>query len=849
MSLIQTYQILPTIPESLCFLEVLARNLWWSWKYDAKELFRRIDPKLWDSADRNPIVFLNRISQERLEAVARDDSFLAHMNRVKDHYTYRVTKPLDRADNHFKPGETVAYFSMEFGIHESLPLFAGGLGVLAGDHLKASSNMALPLTGVGLLYRQGYFRQYLDHSGWQQEEYPEVDLFHLPLERVHDAQGKQLQVSVHGPDGPIHADVWQVHVGRICLLLLDTNIAANPPAIRETTARLYAAEGRLRLAQEVLLGIGGMRVLQALDIYPKVCHMNEGHSAFSGIQRLAFFMARYGVDLQTAMEIVPRTTVFTTHTPVAAGHDEFPAETVRPYLAPFQESLGTTVDQIVSWGQGEGAGANSPFSMFVLGLRLSGACNGVSALHGRVARRMWAHIWPERPEDEIPISHVTNGVHISSFISPTFAYIFERSLGPEWYMCSRRPENAARIESIYDEEIWQAHERNRARLIRTCRQQMRQQYSRRNAPAATIEEADTVLDQDILTIGFARRFATYKRGTLLLSDPERLKAIINSPKYPVQFIFAGKAHPRDNEGKQLIQRLVEFGRNPEVRHRFIFIEDYDMRIARHMVQGCDVWLNNPRRPFEACGTSGMKAAVNGVLNVSILDGWWDEAYTENCGWAIGQGEEYDDPQYQDAVESQALYNVLENEVIPCFYDRRNGEAPTCWVKTMKASMKMAMERFCSLHMVAEYETRFYAPAAHHHDELIADGAGMAKQLAAQSARLKALWAGIRIYPPVKGGENIFRVGDRFSATVEVELGQLLPDEVDVELYYGPLKEVDSFHSGTTLPMAVVEDLGNSRYRYHCSVDCRQSGRYGLTARVTPRGDERLKFASKLITWA
>jgi len=841
----------PFLPERINRLGELSRDLWWSWHYRARDVFRTLDYPLWRLTANNPVQMLRLVPADRLEQATADPAVLAIYDQAIQGLDAARTAQNTWWVRTFgdRPNGRIAYFSAEFALHQSLPIYAGGLGILAGDHLKSASDLGTPLTGVGLLYQKGYFRQYLNTDGWQQEHYIDNDLHNMPREMVRKDSGHPLSINSQFPGRTVVAQIWKAMVGRTPLYLLDTNIAANPPAIRETTARLYAAEGRLRLAQEVLLGIGGMRVLQALNIYPKVCHMNEGHSAFSGIQRLAMFMERYGVDLEAALEIAPRTTVFTTHTPVAAGHDEFPAEMVRPYLVPFQDKLGAPVDRILRWGQGDGAAPGGPFSMFVLGLRLAGVCNGVSALHGRVARRMWAHIWPDRPEDEIPISHVTNGIHISSFISPTFAYIFERSLGPEWYMCSRRPENAARIESIYDEEIWQAHERNRARLIRTCRQQMRLQYSRRNAPAAILEEADTVLDQDILTIGFARRFATYKRGNLLLSDPERLKAIINNPKYPVQFIFAGKAHPRDNEGKHLIQRLVEFGRDPQVRHRFIFIEDYDMRIARHMVQGCDVWLNNPRRPFEACGTSGMKAAVNGVLNFSILDGWWDEAYDERCGWAIGSGEEYADPDGQDAVESQALYNVLENEVIPCFYDRRNGEAPMCWVKTMKASMKMAMERFCSLHMAAQYEERYYGPAAQHHDDLVAEEAVRARQMAAQLARLQSRWSAIRIHPPVKDSLSIFRVGDSFGVSVEVELGELTPEEVDVELYFGPLKGVDSFRSGRTQPMAVAQDLGGGRHRYVCTLGCNQSGRYGFTARVTPRGDDRLKFTPKLISWA
>ncbi len=845
----QTYQVYPNIPEKLTFLETLSRNMWWCWKKDAIDLFRRIDPPLWGESRRNPIAFLSKITQARFEQLANDDGYLAHLEKVKDNFQNVVLNPAKQKNFPFGSDEVIAYFSMEFGIHESLPLFAGGLGILSGDHLKAASNMALPLIGVGLMYRKGYFRQYLNHEGWQQEAYPETELYNLPIERVRDQSGGELLVSVEGPDGPIHATVWKIMIGRIPLYLLDTNILQNPPQYREITSSLYVADAKVRLAQEVLLGIGGMRALAAMGIKVKVLHMNEGHSVFSSLERLVQTISEYSTDLKTALEIVPRVTVFTTHTPVAAGHDEFPVELVKPFIGSFQEKLGTTANEILSWGQPVGALKDAPLSMFILGLHMATYCNGVSRLHGKVARRMCSHVWPERPEDEIPISHVTNGIHISTFISQEYAYLFDRYLGPDWYMGSRKPNNIKHIDDIYDEELWRAHEMNRSRLIRTCREQLVKQYTRRNAPRNVIEAVEAVLDQDVLTIAFARRFATYKRAYLLLQDFQRLDSIINNKKYPVQFIFAGKAHPKDNEGKHLIKQLFEVANKPEIRDHIIFLEDYDMHLARHLLQGADVWLNTPRRPLEACGTSGMKAAINGVLNVSILDGWWAEAYTEARGWRIGNGEEYEDTAYQDAIESQALYNVLENEVIPCFYDRKNGDIPNCWLKKMKASMKMAMEMFCSLRMVGEYQERFYIPAARRFETLVADDATMAKQLATQLKRLRSLWAHIQINPPVIQDNGPFRVGDAFQVTSEVNLGELTPDEVDIELYYGHMKSLEELEASNLQPMAVVEDRGKGHYLYGCSLPCRISGRFGFTIRATPNGDERVKATPELLTWA
>jgi len=845
----QTYQIYPNIPTNLVFLEALSRNMWWCWKKDAIELFRRIDPPLWVASGRNPIAFLAKIPQSRLEQLAKDDGYRAHLEGVKEHFQSFVLDPVNRDKSPFKPGDTVAYFSMEFGLHESLPLFAGGLGILAGDHLKAASNLATPLIGMGLMYREGYFRQYLDQDGWQQETYPQTDIYNLPVERIKDVSGNDLKISIQGPEGPIHAMIWKIMVGRIPLYLLDTNILDNTLASREITSRLYAGDNKIRLAQEMLLGIGGMKALAAMEFKVKVLHMNEGHCAFAGLQRMAQTMADTGLDHKTALEIIPRTTVFTTHTPVAAGHEEFAVELVKPYLIPFEENLGISVDEILSWGQPQGAKIDAPLSMFILALHLSAYCNGVSRLHGAVARRMWSFVWPQRTEEEVPISHVTNGIHIPSFISQEFAYLFDRYLGPDWFLGSRKPENIKRIGEIYDEELWRGHETNRSRLVRTCRRRLVEQYERRNAPRKVLEAVESALDQDTLTIAFARRFATYKRATLLLQDPKRLESMINNKKYPVQFIFAGKAHPRDNEGKQLIKQLFQFANKPEVRDKIVFLENYDMHLARHLLQGADAWLNTPRRPLEACGTSGMKAAINGVLNVSILDGWWCEGYSEDRGWRIGNGEEYEDHGYQDTVESQALYNVLENEVIPCFYDRKNGNLPAFWLQKMKASMKMAMESFCSLRMVSDYEKRYYIPAARRQDALLAEKAEEAKRLAAQSNRLRTLWKNIEIKTPIRDSSEAYRVGDSFRVTSEVNLGEFRPDEVDVELYYGHLESLEKLSASRIEPMTVVEEKGDGKYLYGCNLNCDISGRFGFTVRVLPAGDARVKSTPRLLTWA
>ena len=848
MRSIQTFQVFPYIPEPLAFLETLSRNLWWSWNQNAIELFRRVNPPLWEASGRNPIVFATLIPQERLEELAVDDSYLAHLDQVRRRFENRVLNQTD-GESPWDEGELVAYFSMEFGIHETLPLFAGGLGILAGDHLKAASGMKIPLVGVGLLYREGYFRQFLDNDGWQQEEYPETDLFHLPVTKEKDSQGDDMVICLTAAGQDIRALVWKVQVGRIPLILLDTNLHDNPPEIRDITARLYSGEQPIRLAQEVLLGIGGMRALEALGIQPTVCHLNEGHCSFVGIERLRQIMARYSIDLETAREVVPRTTVFTTHTPVAAGHDEFPPAMVKPYLEPFTSAFGMTADQMVALGQPDDAMPESPFSMFILGLRTAQYINGVSELHGQVARHMWSHVWPTRSDDETPITHVTNGVHIPTVLAPEIKLLYERHLGPQWNMGSTIPDNARRIDDIFDEELWQAHEMSRSRLIRMVREMMHRQYGRRNAPVNIMKVVDSVLDQDTLTIAFARRFATYKRAHLLFRDPERLEAIINSKERPVQFIFAGKAHPKDNEGKGIIRSLVDFGRRTNLRHRFLFLEDYDMHIARYLVQGADVWLNTPRRPMEACGTSGMKAALNGVLNVSTVDGWWCEGYSPQLGWRIGNGEEYQDHNFQDSVESQALYNIIENEVAPLYYDRPSGGMPTAWLKMMKASMKMAMAGFCSLRMISEYEERFYLPASHRFGELVADTGAEAKNLGEQHRRYVEKWGQIRLSAPVASARGPFRVNQSFDVTTVVQTGELRPEELNVELYYGKIKYVDRIDDPHIKMMHVRESRSDGAYLYGCKLPCSDSGRYGFTVRVTPNADAWIRYRPELLTWA
>src|SRR5579883_1293203 len=652
---IRPYTVLPCLPDRLRSLQTLAYNLWWSWNADAVALFRRINPDLFAALDHSPIRLLGATDQTRFEQLEHDDGFLAHMDRVAaalDHYLKAPTWFQETYSS--DPDIRIAYFSAEFGIHESVPVYSGGLGVLAGDHLKSASDLGIPLMGVSLMYREGYFRQYLNVDGWQQERYPENDFFNLPLIAELNQDGSPVIVTVPFPGREVALRIWRIQVGRVPLYLLDANIPQNRPEDRNVTAQLYGGDQHTRIQQEVILGIGGIRALRAIGKEPTVCHMNEGHAAFVGLERIRILIEEQKLDFAAALEAVKAGTCFTTHTPVPAGNDAFPPGMIDQYLGDYYRQLGIDRWNFLALGRQHPGNEAEPFGMTVLAIKLSNTSNGVSKLHGAVSRKMWNEIWPTLPTGEVPIASITNGVHTQSWISPEIGQLFERYVGVQW---EEKPTDFAiwrRVEQIPDAELWRTHERCRERLIALARTRLRAQLKRRGAPPAEVDAADEVLDPDALTIGFARRFATYKRGDLLFRDLDRLVAIMNSKDRPVQIIFSGKAHPQDRGGKELIQRVVQQARKPEFRKRVVFIEDYDMNVARYLVQGVDVWLNNPRRPLEASGTSGMKVVGNGGLNLSILDGWWVEGYDGDNGWAIGAGEEYTDLAYQDEIESRAL---------------------------------------------------------------------------------------------------------------------------------------------------------------------------------------------------
>ena len=693
-------------------LRALAQNLWWTWHPEVIGLFTDLDPHLWRQVDHNPIAFLNQITPEQIEERASELVLHSRINyafrRLNEYIQKDKTWGMMHCGN--LNNRPVVYFSAEFGMHESLPIYSGGLGILSGDHLKSASDLGVPLIGIGLLYQQGYFNQSLNKDGWQEENYVNLNINNLPLQPVLDASGQPLLIRIDTRSGPLSARVWLVQVGRIRLLLLDSNVDCNSSDDCALTSRLYGGDDRLRIRQELLLGIGGVRILQALNIIPGVLHLNEGHSAFAILEESRRIMDYDQIPFDRAHRRVTLRTVFTTHTPVAAGHDRFSPDLVEEHLGIFRENLGLSHDDFMALGRINPHDSSEPFCMTVLALKSSCRANGVSAIHGTVSRLMWHSLWPKRPETEVPIGHITNGVHVLSWLAPSMYQLFETRLGQDWPTRMVHPDIWETISEIDDGEMWETHQSLKMRLIRFVRRRLQLQ-SERQGHRETLKQIDQFLDPDVLTIGCARRFATYKRGDLILSQAERLAKLVEDTNRPIQIIFAGKAHPRDDEGKRVLQRIAQYSYSPASRMRVVFVENYDYNLARHLVQGVDVWLNNPRRPLEACGTSGQKVVLNGGLNLSVLDGWWNEAYDGRNGFAIGHGGMHNDPNVQYLRDANYLYETLEKEVIPLYYERDAGGIPHLWVQRMKHAMKSLGWRFSADRMVIDYAQRFYLPAA------------------------------------------------------------------------------------------------------------------------------------------
>ncbi|MFC1563137.1 alpha-glucan family phosphorylase, partial [candidate division KSB1 bacterium] len=826
-------------------------NLWWTWDHEALSLIRRIDSNLWEEKDHNPVLVLGNVKQERLEYLSEDEGFISHMDRV-----YQSLQEYIKGKTWFnntwaeKEKMCIAYFSAEFGITECLPIYSGGLGILAGDHLKSASELGLPLVGIGLMYQEGYFRQYLNAAGWQGELYPKNDFYNMPISLVRDKDNSIVSICVDYPGRKINAQIWQIKLGRISLYALDTNILENNPEDRNLSGELYGGNIETRIQQEILLGIGGIKAINKLGYKPNVFHMNEGHSAFLALERIRLTMEKYNFSFWEAVELTKSNNVFTTHTPVPAGIDIFPPDLIDKYFGHYYQSLKISRDEFLSLGRGDPKNPNEPFSMAILSLRLADFTNGVSRLHGKVSRKMWQNIWLRVPEDEISITHVTNGIHYRSWISNDMAELYIRYLGPRWLTEPADQTIWERIEQIPPEELWRTHERRRERMVAFARRRLSKQLKKRGAMSSEIVFANEVLNPESLTIGFARRFATYKRSALIFHNLERLAEILNNKDKPVQIIFAGKAHPKDNPGKELIQRIIKIAHQKGFRRNIIFIEDYDMIVSRYLVQGTDVWLNTPLRLQEASGTSGMKAAANGVINMSILDGWWDEAYSTKSGWAIGRGEVYDDINLENEIESNAIYDLLEKEIVPLFYERGRDGLPRGWISLMKSSMMSLCPIFNTNRMVREYFEKSYFPSFKRFHKMDKAKAEKARELANWKSYVKSNWDKIKIINITSQVPKEISVGAEFKVSADIYLDSLKPDDIQAQIYFGSVNSQMQIVNAVSIPMDCENSDVDGKHTFVGKVSCKKSGRHGFSLRILPKHEHLNNlFETGLILWS
>ncbi len=842
--------VYPALDKKIARLGELAYNLWWSWYPAAQALYHAIDPELWKQVNHNPVKFLRLVSQRRLDAVAQDPEFLARYQDVMAAFDAYM-KPQPRQTWYARTQgdrreRVIAYFSAEFGLHESLPIYSGGLGILAGDHCKTASDLDLPFVGVGFLYPQGYFQQRIDADGRQQAIYEKLDFAEVPATPALGPDGKHVMIHVDLPGRRVYAMVWRIQVGRVPIFLMDTDVEQNAPGDRELSARLYGGDQQMRISQEVVLGIGGVRALRALGIKPAMWHMNEGHAAFLQLERIREFVQEAGLSFEAALWAARSNALFTTHTPVPAGHDAFPFELMDRFFGNYWGSLGLDRERFLDLGRHEAAWGPQ-FSMTVLALRTAGLANGVSRLHGEVSRRMWRNLWPDVPLPEIPIGHVTNGVHTDTWAHPGLTALFDRYLGADWREAIARRETWAGVAHIPDEELWAHHNRAKAEMIALVRERVVAQLMRIGAPPAQVNAAASALDSQALIIGFARRFATYKRATLLFRDPERLKRLLNDPHRPVRVIFAGKAHPADEPGKAFIQTIYQMSRQPEYAGKILFVEDYDANIARHLVSGVDLWLNNPRRPLEASGTSGQKAGLNGVPNFSVLDGWWSEGYEGTNGWAIGAEREYASEAAQDEADALSLYATLEQEIIPAFFERDARGIPTRWLQVMRNSIATVAPDYSFDRMLKEYFAKYYEPATELGIQVIGEKFAGAQELAAWEARVRDGWpqVGITASGPTRGE---MKVGSPLKVEAVLRPGALSPDDLAVELVFGRPGS-DGLLDATVVPMQRVGG-GDGELRYEATFDATESGTFVYGVRVRPAHPLLPNpFAVALVKWA
>ncbi len=840
------------IPEELSMLKDIAYNLWWSWNSDAIDLYREIDLALWEKLGKNPVRFLKEVSQKKLEAKVNDPEFMScYKDVVKKYETY-----MNETDTWYsrtypdKKNHMVAYFSAEYGLNEVLPIYSGGLGVLSGDHCKSASDLGIPFTAIGLFYKQGYFSQHINGEGWQETIFTDLNTSHLPIKPALNQKGEQIIISVELPGRVVYAKVWKVQIGRINLVLMDTDIEQNSPNDRGLTARLYGGDQETRIQQEIFLGIGGARVLDALGINATVYHMNEGHSSFLGLELIRKLVQNEKMPFIQAKEVISSSVIFTTHTPVPAGNDVFPLEMIDRYFGNYWPSLGISRHEFLDLGLKIGDHQN--FNMTVLALSLSGQRNGVSELHGAVSRNIFKNVWAGVPEDEVPIGHITNGIHPLTWMSPSIKYLYDKHLDKGWE--DKLYDRAVwdKVDEIPDEDLWKTHCVLKTKMISFVREKLKEQRIANSESIEKIREVDTLLDSNALTIGFARRFATYKRANLIFRDLARIQKLLNDPERPMQIIFAGKAHPADGPAHEIIKHINDITRQEGFQGKVILVENYNMTLARNLVQGVDIWLNNPRRPLEASGTSGQKVCINGIINFSILDGWWCEGYNGKNGWVIGDDTFYDNEYYQDNADSESIYSILEKQIIPAFFDRNEKGVPEKWVSVMKESIKSNTSLYSTHRMVQDYTNKFYFTSMKRVDKLLSNDYKAALDLADWKTRVEKLWPQVQIIADKASNplnEKNFISGETIPIHASVSLGSLLPSSVKVQVYYGGIGKNNSIENPEIIDMKLDEKTGEGTYRYSANITLYEGGEYGYTFRVIPYHEDLMNsFDMALIRW-
>jgi starch phosphorylase len=839
MKAIRRFTVRTVLPDALTPLAELAANLRWAWHPQTGDVFAEIDGALWEACGHDPARFLGEVSAERLAEIAQNQGMVDWIHRTRDDLQTYLTKSGWYQSLGDRAPRSIAYFSPEYGIAAPLPQYSGGLGILAGDHLKAASDLGVPIIGIGLFYRAGYFRQHLSHDGWQVEQYPVTDPYANLLTHLRDTSGQSVKVALTLPGGrPLAARVWIAHVGRVPLLLLDSDVEENAPAERAVTDRLYGGGAEHRLLQEMLLGIGGVRAIRrycAITSFPEpeVFHTNEGHAGFLGIERIREFVhGPSALTFREALEVTRASTIFTTHTPVPAGIDRFPQELIAQHFDGDAAHLGLDVDDILALGaETFPDGDPRTFNMAVMGLRLAQRANGVSQLHGAVSRSMFGALWPGFDEPEVPIISITNGVHAPTWVARPVQELARETVGPELVDETRNWEGVAHVP---DDRMWSTKRSLREVLVDRARRQLREAWLDRGASTAELAWIDSALDPDILTVGFARRVPTYKRLTLMLRDPVRLRALLLDPERPIQIVVAGKAHPADETGKSLIQELVHFADQEDIRHRLVFLPNYDMAMASWLYPGCDVWLNNPIRPLEASGTSGMKAALNGALNLSVLDGWWDEWFDGQNGWAIPTASDVADPERRDSLEAAALYDLLEKAVAPTFYSRDEHGLPRTWIGMIRHTLQTLGPKVLASRMVREYVERLYVPAWESAQAIQADSFALARHLAAWKERVRRAWSSVRIeHVEAMGIGPGLHTGQSIPVEAYVYLGELTPADVRVEVVFGRVNGDDRFVQGEAAVMDPAEQFEGQRWKYRGAITVNSNGPFGYTVRALP----------------